>query len=174
MPTCVHGHYLRPSTNCYKLSDPRYIGGQLTAIGSHYVSASTSIPSRTWYTIHRPGCRDSLGGRFDEPANGRIVCISAVADRRPDLKAMWAIFRAVVATGDTLPFPDDTDEDAFRAQWFGGAQSSYVASIDSRALSGCTRSARITQGAGSARRERDVPRQSGRPRLGHRTRPCRT
>ena len=49
-----------------------------------------------------------------------------------DLEAMWGIFRAVVMTGDTLPFSEATDKDDFRAQWFGAGQTSFVASVDSR------------------------------------------
>lgn len=55
-----------------------------------------------------------------------------------DLEAMWDIFQAVVVTGDTLPFSDATDKDAFRALWFGAGQSTYVASVDSRICGMCT------------------------------------
>jgi hypothetical protein len=40
---------------------------------------------------------------------------------------MWAIFRAVVAAGDTLPFSSATREAFFRAQWFGDSGKSWVA-----------------------------------------------
>jgi L-amino acid N-acyltransferase YncA len=44
-----------------------------------------------------------------------------------DFDAMWPIFRAVVASGDTYPFrPDTPREDAF-AYWFGPGVTSYVA-----------------------------------------------
>ena len=46
-----------------------------------------------------------------------------------DLEAMWGIFQAVIATGDTLPFSDDFDHETFREHWFGG-QSSYVVEAD--------------------------------------------
>ena len=40
---------------------------------------------------------------------------------------MWAIFQAVVATGDTLPFSSATSEEFFRAQWLGDSGESQVA-----------------------------------------------
>lgn len=43
-----------------------------------------------------------------------------------DFDAMWAIFRAVIAGGDALPFPDDFAPETFRAHWFA-AQTPYVA-----------------------------------------------
>jgi len=50
-----------------------------------------------------------------------------------DLEAMWAIFRSVIATGDTLPFADGFDRETFQSHWFS-AQTSYVAIADSRVL----------------------------------------
>jgi ribosomal protein S18 acetylase RimI-like enzyme len=50
-----------------------------------------------------------------------------------DLDAMWNIFQSVIATGDTLPFSDSIDRDAFRSHWFG-AHSSYVATAGSDVL----------------------------------------
>ncbi|MFC6633680.1 GNAT family N-acetyltransferase [Microbulbifer taiwanensis] len=47
-----------------------------------------------------------------------------------DLEAMWGIFRAVTATGDTLPFADTMDRDTFRAHWFGPGQVTCVAEED--------------------------------------------
>jgi ribosomal protein S18 acetylase RimI-like enzyme len=49
-----------------------------------------------------------------------------------DLGAMLDLLQAVVAPGDTLPYPETTDEDDFRAQWFGGGQTPWVAVVDSR------------------------------------------
>ncbi len=43
-----------------------------------------------------------------------------------DFDAMWAIFEAVVAIGDALPFSTDFDQDTFRAHWLG-SHASYVA-----------------------------------------------
>lgn len=43
-----------------------------------------------------------------------------------DLDAMWAIFQAVIAGGDSLPFGDNFDRQTFAAHWFGGHQA-YVA-----------------------------------------------
>jgi L-amino acid N-acyltransferase YncA len=51
-----------------------------------------------------------------------------------DLDEMWAIFRAVVATGDTLPFSEEMDKESFRLQWLEGSFSTYVASADARVL----------------------------------------
>ena len=49
-----------------------------------------------------------------------------------DFEAIWAIFRAVIATGDTYVFAPDTNrEDAF-AYWFGPGISSYVAEDEGR------------------------------------------
>ena len=50
-----------------------------------------------------------------------------------DLEQMWAIFRAVVTPGDTLPFPEETDRDTFRSQWLGG-QMTFVAADDGRVV----------------------------------------
>src|SRR5687768_15178274 len=45
-----------------------------------------------------------------------------------DFDAMWAIFQAVVATGDTLPFASATGDEFFRAQWLAGhGGESFVA-----------------------------------------------
>ena len=49
-----------------------------------------------------------------------------------DLEALWPIFRAVIATGDTYVFaPETSREDAF-AYWFGPGVASYVAEEDGR------------------------------------------
>lgn len=44
-----------------------------------------------------------------------------------DFDAMWSIFRAVVATGDTYPFAPDTPREDAHAYWFGPGATSYVA-----------------------------------------------
>lgn len=46
-----------------------------------------------------------------------------------DFDAMWAIFQAVVATGDTLPFSSATSDEFFRAQWLGDSGESFVAQV---------------------------------------------
>lgn len=51
-----------------------------------------------------------------------------------DLEAMWAIFQATIATGDTLPYAASTDKAVFRSHWFADGQSCYVASGDSHIL----------------------------------------
>ncbi len=37
-----------------------------------------------------------------------------------DGDAMWSLFQAVIATGDTLPFGPDFDRATFQSHWFGG------------------------------------------------------
>lgn len=54
---------------------------------------------------------------------------------------MWAIFQAVVATGDALPFTSTTSDEFFRAQWLGDSGESFVA------LSGTTLSGMYKLGA---------------------------
>jgi L-amino acid N-acyltransferase YncA len=46
-----------------------------------------------------------------------------------DREAMWDIFQAVIATGDTLPFSDGLDHETFCKHWFG-EQVSYVAEAE--------------------------------------------
>ena len=49
-----------------------------------------------------------------------------------DFDGMWAIFRGVIATGDTYVFsPDTSREDAF-SYWFGPGVASFVAELDGR------------------------------------------
>lgn len=50
-----------------------------------------------------------------------------------DLDAMWDIFRAVLATGDALPFSDGFDRETFQSHWFG-AHAPYVAVAGSDVL----------------------------------------
>jgi L-amino acid N-acyltransferase YncA len=50
-----------------------------------------------------------------------------------DLEAMWSIFQSVISTGDTLPFADGFDREAFQSHWFG-AQASYIAVAGSEVL----------------------------------------
>lgn len=51
-----------------------------------------------------------------------------------DFEGMWAIFAAVVATGDTLPFTSATSPEFFRAQWLGDSGMSFVAAEDASVL----------------------------------------
>jgi ribosomal protein S18 acetylase RimI-like enzyme len=64
------------------------------------------------------------------PAAGESMDIRRASE--DDLAAMLVIFQAVVATGDTLPFANATDEDVFRMQWFGAGEIAYVASVGAR------------------------------------------
>ena len=51
-----------------------------------------------------------------------------------DFEAIWTIFRAVIATGDTYVLaPDTSREDAF-AYWFGPGISPYVAEDEGRVV----------------------------------------
>jgi ribosomal protein S18 acetylase RimI-like enzyme len=45
---------------------------------------------------------------------------------------MFHLFQAVTAPGDTLPFPETTEENEFRALWFSGNNIPWVAIVDSR------------------------------------------
>jgi ribosomal protein S18 acetylase RimI-like enzyme len=49
-----------------------------------------------------------------------------------DFESMWRIFRAVVAGGDTYPFPPDTPREEAAAYWLGPAATSYVAEDQGR------------------------------------------
>jgi L-amino acid N-acyltransferase YncA len=49
-----------------------------------------------------------------------------------DFESMWAIFRDVVASGDTYVFAPDTPRDDAYAYWFGPGVASYVAERDGR------------------------------------------
>lgn len=51
-----------------------------------------------------------------------------------DLGAMWAIFRAAIATGDTLPYAAGTGREVFRRHWFDDGQSCYVGAAGARLL----------------------------------------
>lgn len=46
---------------------------------------------------------------------------------------MWAVFRSVIAPGDSLPFSDDLDGETFRSHWFC-VQTSYVAAAGSEVV----------------------------------------
>ncbi len=68
-----------------------------------------------------------------ERGGGGVEAVTAQAHRlqirratEEDLPAMWEIFRAVIATGDSLPFSASYDADTFRDHWFGH-HTSYVA-----------------------------------------------
>ena len=55
---------------------------------------------------------------------------AAVTIRRAveaDFEAMWPIFHAVVATGETYPFAPDTPREDAYDYWFGKGATSYVA-----------------------------------------------
>jgi L-amino acid N-acyltransferase YncA len=49
-----------------------------------------------------------------------------------DFDAIWAIFREVIASGDTYVFSPDTPRDDAFAYWFGPGVTSYVAEADGR------------------------------------------
>lgn len=51
--------------------------------------------------------------------------------RQSDFEAMWAIFKAAIATGDTLPFAETFEAETFRGHWFE-SQTPYVAVQDGR------------------------------------------
>ncbi|CCP16575.1 GNAT family N-acetyltransferase [Stenotrophomonas maltophilia] len=55
---------------------------------------------------------------------------AATAD---DFDAMWAIFRAAIATGDALPFGRTFDAETFRSHWFG-LQTADVAVLEDRVV----------------------------------------
>jgi ribosomal protein S18 acetylase RimI-like enzyme len=50
-----------------------------------------------------------------------------------DFDAMWGIFQSVIATGDTLPFSADFDQETFRTHWLG-SPTSYVAATETGVL----------------------------------------
>jgi ribosomal protein S18 acetylase RimI-like enzyme len=58
-----------------------------------------------------------------------LIRLAAAADA----DAMWAIFQAVIATGDTLPFGADFERATFQSHWFG-AHLAYVAVAGSAVL----------------------------------------
>jgi L-amino acid N-acyltransferase YncA len=49
-----------------------------------------------------------------------------------DFEAMWAIFRDVIASGDTYVFAPDTPRADAHAYWFGAGVASYVAELNGR------------------------------------------
>lgn len=49
-----------------------------------------------------------------------------------DFEAIWQIFRAVVAAGDTYAYPPDSTPDDARRIWFGGDVRTFVAHMDAR------------------------------------------
>jgi L-amino acid N-acyltransferase YncA len=51
-----------------------------------------------------------------------------------DSDAMWAIFRDIVATGDTYPFAPDTPKDEAVAYWAGAGVASYVVESEGRVV----------------------------------------
>ncbi|MDC8758977.1 GNAT family N-acetyltransferase [Janthinobacterium fluminis] len=56
-----------------------------------------------------------------------------------DFAAMWPIFQALVAGGDTYTFDADTGADVCRAYWFGPGVQSYVAVMGGERLLGMYR-----------------------------------
>jgi L-amino acid N-acyltransferase YncA len=51
-----------------------------------------------------------------------------------DFESMWAIFREVIAAGDTYVFSPDTPREVAWAYWFGPGVTSYVAVADGRVV----------------------------------------
>lgn len=51
-----------------------------------------------------------------------------------DFEALWPIFQAVVAKGDTYVFAPDTPSQDARAYWFAPGVTSYVAEEDGRVV----------------------------------------
>jgi L-amino acid N-acyltransferase YncA len=49
-----------------------------------------------------------------------------------DFESMWAIFREVIAPGDTYVFASDTPRADAHTYWFGPGVASYVAECDGR------------------------------------------
>ena len=49
-----------------------------------------------------------------------------------DFEALWPIFRAVIAIGDTYVFAPETSREEAFAYWFGPGVASYVAEKDGR------------------------------------------
>ncbi len=49
-----------------------------------------------------------------------------------DFEALWPIFRAVIATGDTYVFAPETSREEAFAYWLGPGVASYVAEEDGR------------------------------------------
>jgi len=49
-----------------------------------------------------------------------------------DFEALWPIFRAVIATGDTYVFAPETSREEAFAYWIGPGVASYVAEEDGR------------------------------------------
>lgn len=47
-----------------------------------------------------------------------------------DWPGIWPVFRAVVASGDTYPYPPDIGEDEARAIWMSPAHTVLIASLD--------------------------------------------
>jgi GNAT superfamily N-acetyltransferase len=51
---------------------------------------------------------------------------------KTDQEAVWQIFRAVIAPGDTYVFDPSMSRDEALAYWFGAGTHTYVAEIDQR------------------------------------------
>lgn len=52
--------------------------------------------------------------------------VAAIAD----WPQIWPVFRAVVATGDTYPYPPDTSDEAAKAIWMAPSHTVLVARLD--------------------------------------------
>ncbi|HIE5511023.1 TPA: N-acetyltransferase family protein [Stenotrophomonas maltophilia] len=50
-----------------------------------------------------------------------------------DFDAMWAIFKAAIATEDSLPFAGTFEAGTFRSHWFG-VQAAFVAVLEGRVV----------------------------------------
>ncbi len=78
-----------------------------------------------------PPCRNRLTrpepGKLNSPVNIR----AATSD---DFEAIWPIFQAVVAAGDTYGYrPDTSKEEAFRL-WMESPRQTYVVEVDGQIL----------------------------------------
>lgn len=49
-----------------------------------------------------------------------------------DAEAIWAIFRAVIQTGDTYVYPPDTPKEALSELWLAPTMHTYVAQVDEK------------------------------------------
>jgi L-amino acid N-acyltransferase YncA len=88
-------------------------------------------------------CDEARGGRRQLPVDVNIR--SAV---EADFEAMWPIFQAVVATGETYAFAPDTRRADALAFWFGPGIRTYVAEAAGR-IAGMYRIVANQRGLGS-------------------------
>lgn len=66
-----------------------------------------------------------------------------------DFDAMWSIFCAHVATGETYPFTADVSREAGHQYWLGGGASTFVAVLASRRVLGMYKLAPNQAGRGA-------------------------